>query len=88
MSNTQEKIWIGNGKKHQQYDLINGSICLSDIPAEHINEYNGKKYIRFTIAGKKGGADQYGKTHGISLDTWKPETNTTSQQPKQEDLPF
>ena len=54
------------------------SLCLTDLPAEHIYEYNNKKYIKLNVQKKKE-EDQYGKTHSVSVDTWKPE-------PKKEDL--
>lgn len=70
---TEKKIFIGSGKKHQDYDIINGSICLTDIPKEHIttSEKNGKKYLNITIMGKRE-LDKWGKTHAITVNTWKP----------------
>jgi hypothetical protein len=41
-------------------------------------EYNGKKYIKLIVQEKKN-TDEYGKTHFVAVDTWKPE-------PKKEDL--
>lgn len=70
MSN--EKNYVGNGKKVGQYDLINFSVCLSDLPKELIYEYKDKKYINLTIGAKKE-VDQYGKSHAVWINEFKPE---------------
>jgi hypothetical protein len=49
-------------------------------------EYNGEKFIKLKIAKKKDGADEYGKTHYIEVDTWKPEPKKV--EPVEDDLPF
>ena len=67
------------------------SICLSDLPKEHITEAkNGKKYINLTV-NKKKEADQYGKDLSVTVDTWKPGPKTAqAPEPVQEPdgLPF
>ena len=85
----QDKIFVGNGKENEQYGFVNFSICLSDLPQEHVTEYKGKKYINLTISRKRNGADQYGKTHAVSVNTWKPE-KSAEQGNKEvtDDLPF
>ena len=75
-----EKIYCGSGKEKFDGDLIAVSVCLSDYPDEYINEYNGKKYLRLNVQRKRE-IDQYGKSHSVSVDTWKPEEKT-------EDIPF
>jgi len=45
----------------------------------------GKKE-KLKIAKKKDGADEYGKTHYIEVDTWKPEPKKV--EPVEDDLPF
>lgn len=82
-----DKIYVGNGKKHDQYDLINFSVCLTDLPKEHIFEHNGKKYIKLTIAEKQNAPDKYGKTHYVIVDTWKPTQQNEPEIPS-DDLPF
>jgi hypothetical protein len=70
-----EKIYCGSGKTRSgQYGEFYGiSICLSDLPKEHITTAkNGKKYINLTVSKKKE-ADQYGKDLSVSVDTFKPE---------------
>ena len=79
---SEQKIFVGSGKKSGQYDIINLNICLSEIPKEHIttSQSNGKKYLRLVVAAKKQ-TDQYGNTHSVAIDTWKPEPK---QQQKKE----
>jgi len=71
------KTYVGKGIRHQEYDLINFSICLSDIPKEDIvKAKNGKKYVNMTIARMKD-TDQWGKTHTVYIDNFKPEKKET-----------
>ena len=82
----EDKIFVGNGKQVFP-NLVSVSLCLTDIPQEHIFEYNGKKYIKLNVGEKKGGADQYGKTHHVSIDTYNPEAKSEPKpkpEPKQE----
>lgn len=93
---SQEKIYVGSGKQVTgNYGTFRSiSICLSDLPAEFINEYKGKKYIKLNINDKKE-ADAYGKDVSITVDTWKP-TAQAAPAPAQvavaqevlSDLPF
>lgn len=75
-----EKIYTGSGKQMKYGVKI--ALCLSDIPKEHIFEHNGKKYIKLNVMPRKE-PDQYGKTHYITVDTFKPE-----QQEANDNLPF
>ena len=83
METKEKSIYIGNGKK-QKDNWLKSSLCLTDIPSEHIFEYNGKKYIKVNI-NVKDQPDEYGKDVSITVDTWKPEAQ---EEPKNEDLPF
>ena len=74
-----DKIYIGSGKEVGQYGQIAVSLCVSDIPKEHIFEYNGKKYLKVKVC-KKRQADNYGKTHYVEIDTYNP---NQPQQPQQ-----
>ena len=77
------KIFCGSGKEFGNFGTVNISVCLSDLPKEHITERSsGKKYIRLKL-NRKREPDQYGNTHSLEVDTWKPE----KQEPKQ-DMPF
>lgn len=84
METKEKAIYIGNGKK-QKDNWMKSSLCLSDIPSEHIFEYNGKKYVKVNI-NVKDQPDQYGKDVSITVDTWKPETQ--EEPKKSSDLPF
>lgn len=85
-----DKIFCGKGKKGNY--SIKMSICLSDIPQEHITESKGKKYVRLELKERKS-ADQYGNTHFVTVDTWKPQGQQQSAPAPQhgaedQDLPF
>jgi len=82
-----EKIYVGSGTSKFDGNMISCSICLSDLPQEHMFEYNGKKYIKVNVSAKKDGADDYGKTHYVAIDTFKPEPKKETA-PVEEDLPF
>jgi hypothetical protein len=82
---SQDKIYVGNGKENEQYGFVNFSVCLTDLPQEHVTEFKGKKYINLTVS-KKRETDQYGKTHTVTVNTWKPEGQTVDNSPS--DLPF
>lgn len=73
------KIFIGSGKKKEFSkggSIINASICLDDL-LKDMDEFatvskNGKRYLRVKI-GSRREADQFGNTHSLEIDTWKPE---------------
>ena len=84
----EKTIYLGNGKKMNE-GWRKSSLCLTDIPQEHIFEYNGKKYVKLNINDKE--EDQYGKSLSISLDTFKPEQKEPQQVQSSNDvegLPF
>ena len=85
----KEKIYVGSGVEKFDGDLIQQSICLTDIKnnaKDYIFEYDGKQYIKLKTV-KKREVDQYGKTHYVEVDTWKPEQK--KQEVNQDnDLPF
>ena len=91
MSEKKEKIYVGSGLEKFEGNLINTTICLTDIQqnaAEHIFEFNGKKYIKVKVQKKKE-VDQYGKTHFVEVDTWKPEPKKSEPaEAASDDLPF
>jgi hypothetical protein len=76
-----QKIRIGNGKK-QSEKWLKSSICLTDIPAEHTFEYNGKLYVKVDI-NVYPEPNKFGKDVSITVDTYKKE-----QKSKNDDLPF
>jgi hypothetical protein len=85
-----ETIYVGKGKA-SKYG-VRFSICVDDLPMEHMTKAaNGKRYINLEIKEMKQ-PDKWGKTHTVTVDTWKPETQMeapAADQPKQtDDLPF
>jgi len=80
MSN--EKIYLGSGKKAKDFDIVNITVCLSKIPKESIYEYNGEKYVNLSVSAKKE-VDQYGKSHSVALNTFEKKDNNQS-----DNLPF
>jgi hypothetical protein len=94
----ENKIYAGSGKKQKDWSR-KISVCLSDLPKEHIFEYNGKEYIKLDIVDKKE-ADKYGKDVMVIIDTWKPENKKSdlnaldassfqnNKEVPQDDLPF
>lgn len=89
-----EKIYCGSGKTRSgQYGEFYGiSVCIDDLPEEHITTAkNGKKYINL-IVNKKKEADQYGKDLSVTVDTWKPDKAHTPKKEYAEtdsdELPF
>ena len=74
-----EKIYVGKGKTIGQYGHVSFSIDI-DAVTPYIFEYNGKRYVKLILTQMRQ-PDQYGKTHTVSIDTWKPEENQKNQNP-------
>lgn len=83
MAEQEKRIYVGSGKRVKNYDLVNFSVCLTDVPTTAVFEYKGKNYIKLVIGAKRE-PDQYGKTHSIWVDTFKPEKRSPSNA-EQED---
>jgi hypothetical protein len=82
-----DKKYVGNGKKAGNYDLINISISEEKVRDSWF-EYNGKKYLKLTVGGLKE-PNQYGKTHTVWIDDYKPEQQSQPQTAQAGDgLPF
>ena len=84
---TTDKIYVGSGKQVKDYDMVNVSINLTKLSKEasdFIFEYDGNKYVKLTIA-KMREENQYGKTHSVSVDTFKPEAK---KEQDSDGLPF
>ena len=87
-----DKVYCGSGKRKFDGNLVEITICLSDLPKEKIFEYEKKKYIKLKV-GKKKEADKFGKTHYVEVDMFEPEKKQPEpKQPEEinvsEDLPF
>jgi hypothetical protein len=73
------KIYLGNLQEKSRVSgdkFLTGSVCLDDIenvPNEHIQKgNNGKRYLKIIISPYKNGANEYGNTHSVAVDTFKP----------------
>ena len=45
----EDKIYVGSGTEKFDGNLVSCSLCLSDLPSEHVFEYSGKKYIKLNV---------------------------------------
>lgn len=92
------KIYCGKGKEISGKfgTFYKVSICLDDIPVEHLyTAKNGKRYATLNMSEMKQ-ADEKGNTHTVIVDTWKPSTppvtppNTPPRGPEdfQDDILF
>lgn len=90
-----EKIYVGNGKEKFDGDLVEFSVNLTKLGAEAADfmfeSKTGDKIIKLKAVKKKeardGGADQYGNTHYVEVNTWKPDP-LKAQAKDEGDLPF
>ena len=76
-----EKIYVGSGKERFEGSLINVTINLTKITEtskDYIFEYAGNKYLKLKVVKKKDGVDEYGKSHYVEVDTWKPSSAATA----------
>ena len=90
MSNkTKEKIYVGNGVEKFDGDLVQFSLNLTKLKQEAGHYiFEGKtrdKLVTLKVVKKRNGADDYGKTHYVEVDTWKPEAK---KEAVADDLPF
>jgi len=87
-----KRNFVGNGTAVEGYNLINFSVNLSKINKEDTFQgTDGNTYVKFTIGEKRESPDQYGKTHSVWVDEYKPEEKEGNKAPetKQADaLPF
>lgn len=78
-----KRQYVGNGKAVSGYPLVNISVCLNDIPndAIYLSESNGKKYLRLTVGEKRDGVDQYGNSHSVWINDYKPQGEQSAAAP-------
>lgn len=61
-------------------DLINASICVTDIPKSNIKlAENGKKYMNITIATRRE-PDKYENTHTVFMSQTKEEREARAER--------
>jgi hypothetical protein len=83
-----EKIYIGNGKSKFDGNLVNATIDLQTLNAaikEHAFAYNEREFIKIKVV-KRTEPDNYGNTHFVEVDTWRPVQNFT--KPKEDKKDF
>lgn len=78
----KEKNYCGSGRQANEY-YINISVCLSDIPASKIREWQGKRYIDLTV-GKRKKEGENGKTHWVAINDFVPDKKSDEN----EDFPW
>ena len=82
---TTKKVYLANLKSFGNFGSIKGRFYMDKIE-EHIQtDDKGRKYIPFIVNVNKE-PDQYGNTHSVVLDTWKPDDTKAPVQ--KNDLPF
>lgn len=61
-------------------DFLYGSICLTDIPAEHItvSTKNGKKYLNIAVSKRKE-KGKFGETHTVAVSVPKDKRKTNDE---------
>lgn len=78
------KIYAGKGVKKNDTWL---SVTVNpEVINQHIQDFNGKKYVKLNI--NIGKADKFGKDVQISIDTWTPTGATKEAVAESQDLPF
>ena len=90
MSEKKQRQFCGNGvQKNEFYTDV--TLKKSQVD-QHWFEYNGEEYLRLTV-GKNREVTQYGKTHSVWINDYKPENKEASSAPAQavsagDGLPF
>jgi len=80
----QEKIRCGSGKTKGEGWL---QVTVNpEVLSNHIQEYNGNKYVKLNI--NIGKPDKYGKDVQITIDTWQPTPKANSVSNDISGLPF
>ena len=72
-----ERVYCGSGKEKFDGNLVEISLCVSDLPKGRIFEFDGKKYIKLKVV-KKREIDQYGKSHYVEVDMFEPQQKEQS----------
>ena len=89
-----EKIYIGTAKKKEFDDggsIINIMLSLDGM-GEHFKNYGfitdkGMHKIKLIVSERRE-EDQFGNTHYVTIDTWKPTANETPSENFEDDIPF
>ena len=65
----EKKVYVGNGKKHPDFDMINISLKYDTLKP------NEKWYVNLTVSANRE-ADQFWNTHNVTENNWKPKAKT------------
>lgn len=76
-----KKIYLGNGQERvrpvTKEVFQTGTMCYDDIvkiPEEYLRmAKNGKRYFKWILSPYRQGANEYGHTHSLAVDTYKPD---------------
>ena len=82
MENKPKKVYLSNLKPIGSTTGLKGRIYLDKIEEHFQVDDKGRKYINYSIWENRE-PDQYGNSHAMVLDTWKPEAKKETS-----DLPF
>ena len=93
-----DKIYCGNGREknfNNGGSIINVTVDLDTLIREFDNygftTEQGKRKVKL-IVGQRREIDQYGNSHHITIDTWKPDgsgnTTATPEPPKSDGSEF
>ncbi len=83
---SKEKIYVGGGEEKFDGDVINICINLSELPEEYMFDGKKGKYIKLDVC-KRQAVGEYGDTHYVKVDTWKPEQKQEAKE-EEDSLPF
>jgi hypothetical protein len=80
---SEQRIYVGNAKEIKRKDgssFISATICLDDVDTQEAQSHvftgkNGKRYLKVVVNPFRDGANQFGNTHSIAVDTFKPDAN-------------
>jgi hypothetical protein len=90
MTKKSEKIYVGNGVEKFDGDMVSVSVNLTKLGKEASDfmfEYNGDKFIKLNVCKNRDGENDYGKTHYLAVDTYKPEPKK-AEVVEDDGLPF
>lgn len=84
-----KKIYLGRGQyKFGDTDFFY-SINMTKLKDEaawlkengYLKESKGSSYLNFKITPLREGKDNYGNTHKVEVDLWKPDASKKTEQP-------
>jgi hypothetical protein len=93
METKEKKVYLSNLKTIGQTQGLKGRIYEDKIEDHWETDDKGRRYIQYAIWPNRE-PDQYGNSHAMLKDTWKPEPKQEQQPAKgkakadKNDLPF